>query len=159
MSGRVVFLDCDGVLNSDAWQRTHSAADALSPAHVGRVDAFCRNMGAAVVVVSAWRYFYDLDKLRAKLATAGLTVPVLGAVGTLAPGAISLGSDDGRVAGAEAWLAAHPEVRAWVVFDDDPGQPWTGALWEGRWVRPNEMHGISAQDIVAGVWILGRDAR
>ena len=159
MSVRVVFLDFDGVLNSDAWLRTYRAADALSPEHVGRVDAFCRGMGAAVVVVSAWRYFHDLDDLRAKLATAGLTVPVLGAVGTLAPGTLSVGSDDGRVGGAEAWLHAHPETRAWVVLDDDPEQPWPGALWEGRWVRPNGMHGVTPQDIAAGVWILGRDAR
>lgn len=155
---RVVFLDFDGTLSSDEWLRTHRAADALSPAHVLRVDALCREMGAAVVIVSSWRYFTPCFELAAKLSAAGLTVPVLGAVDELPPGELGR-ADDGRADGAARWLELWPTVRSWVVLDDDPNAGWERARWKDCWVHVDWMHGVQPADIARAREILGRDAR
>jgi len=154
---RVVFVDFDGVLNDDAWLDA-GRGKVLSPDHVARLDALCRSAGAAVVVVSAWRYFTRQAELRAMLADAGLTAPVLGAVGS------DRGPDDGRAEHAVAWLAATPTVRSWVVLDD--AYDWTGntadgtaTTFAGRWVRVDGAVGLTDADVARAGAMLRRDAR
>lgn len=148
--GRVVFLDFDGTVTNDAWVATKRVND-LAPELVARVDALCVEMGAAVMVASAWRCFTALDDLRAGLTRAGLTVPVLGAVDH------ARGVDDGRDRFAALWLALHPEVTSWVVLDD--AYPWSGAAWQERVVVPDGAVGVTDADIAQAAKILAQRAR
>lgn len=161
---RVVFVDFDHVLNNNAWLDAGRGRE-LSPDHIARLDTLCRGAGAAVVVVSGWRYFTRQAELAALLAAAGLTAPVLGAVGC------DRGEDDGRVKHAAAWLAATPTVRSWVVLDDGGngvGKPYTWTwradkdgpdLFAGRWVRVDGAHGLTDADVSRAAAMLRRDAR
>ncbi len=160
----VVFLDFDGVLNSAAHYsaavagcRTHDEAiDAalargLDPVRVARVQRICGETGAAVVIVSGWRRWAPVEVLAERLAAAGLTAPVIDAVGGLRF------SGETRATATQEWLAAHPEVAAWVVLDDDSLQHWRWAggaapWWAGRIVHP--VDGITDADADAAVAIL-----
>lgn len=109
---RLVFLDFDGVLNSDAFFRREPGADIdndLDPRAVGRLDRLCREAGASVVVTSTWRLEMPLDALCELLATHGLGAEVVGTTPSL-PG----------VRGHEirSWLKSHSGWRSYVILDD-----------------------------------------
>jgi hypothetical protein len=160
----VVFLDLDGVCNDDAHYsaavagcRTHAEAivaalaRGLDPVRVARVERVCAAVGASVVIISGWRRYATTEQIGASLAAAGLTAPVVGAVGGLRY------SGETRAQATQEWLRAHPEVTAWVVLDDDERQHWrwaggAAAWWAGRIVHP--VDGITEADADAAAAIL-----
>jgi len=161
----VVFLDFDGVLNSDAHLRAVQAASPerivawspavgvamLDPVRVAHVQRICDETGASVVIVSGWRRWAPVDVLAECLAAAGLAAPVIDAVGGLRF------CGETRVTATREWLAAHPDVTAWVVLDDDERLHWWWAggaapWWAGRIVHP--VDGITDADADAAVAIL-----
>ena len=90
----VVALDLDGVCNDDAFIRaalaghgviaqwnTDLAARTLDPVRVARVQRVCDAAGASIVLVTGWRRWASAEDITACLRGAGLTAPVLGAVG------------------------------------------------------------------------------
>ena len=90
----VVALDLDGVCNDDAFiasalaghgaiaqWNTALAARTLDPVRVARVQRVCVATGASVVLVTGWRRWASAEDITACLRAAGLTAPVLGAVG------------------------------------------------------------------------------
>lgn len=87
---RLLLLDFDGVLNSDAYfesagfrEATTGLSDAevmltqqahhLDPARVALVNRLVEALGAAVVVSSSWRLRHSLDELNTLLASRGAT--------------------------------------------------------------------------------------
>lgn len=144
VSDAVVFVDFDGVLNDDEWLRR--TAHEMNPERVYYLEMLCRRANASVVVASAWRCFTSLDDLRALLRRAGLTVPVLDAVGC------DSGPDCGRAKHAALWLDAHPEVRRWVALDD--AYPWKGPKWRGRVVMTDGAVGLTGADAARALAIL-----
>lgn len=159
----VVFLDLDGVCNDDAFIRAAFAGHGpiggwnpelafrtLDPLRVARVQAICDRTGAVVVIVSGWRWV-PAETITDCLRHAGLTAPVLGAVG-----GVRMHSED-RVGGTAEWLAAHPEATRWAIVDDTR-RPWSRELWgddrwEARLVCPRD--GITEEDVERVVAILG----
>ena len=117
---RVIFLDLDGVLNSDAHcQRANAelgltsrqgfydvfapkgaegyrelsvtaAVRLLERGRCEMLDALCRDVGASLVVVSSWRRFAGVKTFREVFRAAGLTAPVVGVVGGSRCGTISV---------------------------------------------------------------------
>ena len=140
----VVFVDFDGAPNDDTWRRR--TAHEPSPPHAARPNGLRPDADAAVVVSSGWRCFTALDDLRALLSRAGLTVPVLGAV------ECDCDPDCGRAKHSERWLDAHPEVRRWVVLDDE--YPWLGPKWRGRVVMTDGAVGLTGADAARALAIL-----
>lgn len=78
---KLVFLDIDGVLNSDAWFARSPprdwGLDHLDPEAVARVDWLASNTAARIVISSTWRLVYPLDEIRAMLAAKGLRAPIV----------------------------------------------------------------------------------
>lgn len=87
---RLLFLDFDGVLNSDAYfaspellATTGGLSDAevmlldrerhLDPAKVALVNSLVERFELSVVISSSWRLQYSLDELNALLAKRGAT--------------------------------------------------------------------------------------
>ncbi len=135
---KILFLDIDGVLNSDEWyaRRRQKLGDLshLDPALVARAGEVASRSGASVVISSAWRMHRDLEELRAVLGAAGLRAPILGETPVL-----SDGEPDGLNRAAEIlrWLERHTHeaftgrtepVRAFAILDDLPDfgplAPW-----------------------------------
>ena len=155
----VVFLDFDGVLNSASWRAATVAmfpgvcswspalgVAMLDPERVARVQRICDETGARVVIVSGWRRWAPVEVIAECLRAAGLTAPVIDAVGGVKM------SGDLRAAATREWLRAHPEVSAWVVLDDarDLWAPRDVPAWlAGRLVCP--VDGITDADAEAAL--------
>ena len=116
---RVLFLDFDGVLNSEASFRlekrrsTQDISNTLS-------ELACANLqyvldqapDLKLVISSTWRLLHDIDYLRMKLVQYGVDASrVVG----ITPA--TLGRDRGHE--LKLWLAEYPEVLQFVVVDDD----------------------------------------
>src|SRR5581483_10162693 len=110
MGDVVVFLDLDGVCNDAAFVRAalvayptvtawsmEAARATLDPVRIARVQRVCETAAASVVLVTGWRRWASAEEITACLRAAGLTAPVLGAVG-----GVKL-SADLRAMAAEEW--------------------------------------------------------
>ena len=79
---RVIFLDFDGVLNSDSFFRANDGRyvpGALDPGAVARLTALVARTGAKVVIASTWRLDYTLERIREILAKHGFVGEVIAA--------------------------------------------------------------------------------
>lgn len=111
---KVLFLDIDGVLNSlrtaVALQQGGRRPKNLDPVAVRLVDWVCREAGAKVVIISAWRLNHSVDQLNRLFRRHGANdIEVVGLTGY---------SGHGRGAEISDWLAANPQVKRYVVVDD-----------------------------------------
>lgn len=114
---RIVFLDIDGVLTRPSVHvayRDKGVWNRASPVATRLLDRLCRDAGALVVICSAWRKIHTRLEIEHTLRRGGFR------------GALHedwcTGVDEEGIRGDEvrAWLAAHPEVTAHVVIDDEP---------------------------------------
>ena len=112
---KVLFADCDGVLNSERWFKEDlRLGDAslglrsIDPVAVDMLREVLRVTGAMPVLTSLWRLS---DVCVQTLRDAGLpiteTTPLLR-------------GDANRGEEIAAWLEAHPEVTCFAIVDDDP---------------------------------------
>lgn len=128
---KVVFLDFDGVVSTDA-QRLKAAKQRLA-AHehlcrplVQRVNRIVDATGAHVVVSTNWRIEYSKDALEQILRNAGATFPLLSTTPTSRPPQAPSSSHitesyPTRGHEIEAWLEGCGEmVDAFVILDDLP---------------------------------------
>lgn len=123
---KVIFLDIDGVLNSEVfWTtqkqhirkqlaleagRTKDEASALAnidPEGVARILKIVKETGAEIVVSSTWRYD---DCLNYKLRFMGIPHTY---------GITPWSRDRHRGSEIKEWLDEHPEVTNYVIIDDD----------------------------------------
>jgi HAD domain in Swiss Army Knife RNA repair proteins len=148
---RVVFLDIDGVLNSDRFFAEHPwpdgaswwSAAAIDPAAVQRVNALVAQTDAVVVLSSSWRKRASLDELNELLASRGLARPVIDVTPRLYRSVDGLRLTRGDE--ILAWLAAWsgPMVEAFVALEDEEA---LGAV-EPRCVRVDSLVGLTAGDV------------
>lgn len=139
---RVIFLDIDGVLNSEAYARTleekhrqlghtsevpcgcfklfsHIDRDAVS-----RLNRLVAETSAKIVVISTWRKKFGVPELQALLVDHGLVGEVIATTpdGYRTPELRQGLAPDARIfRGHEIdfWLQQHPEVDGFVILDDD----------------------------------------
>ncbi len=76
----ILYLDFDGVLNSNDWIWTHSGPDDrddefahIDPSRVDIVNTIVDKFDCKVVISSAWRVLFSLFELRRGLASKGAT--------------------------------------------------------------------------------------
>lgn len=158
---KILFLDIDGVLNSDEWfARRRPRLDDLShldPELVARADQIAGRAGASVVISSAWRMHRELEDLRQVLRAAGLRAPILDETPVL-----SDGEPDGLNRAAEIlrWLEGHTHraftegtepVRAFAILDDLPD---FGPL-APRHVATDPAVGLQPPDVARAIELLG----
>jgi len=134
---KALFLDVDGVLNSQAWMKRCAGVNLLGvdPEAVARVQEIVARTGAKVVLSSTWRLVNTLVGilLRSK-------VPVFDKTPDLVRQAGGMCNERPRSDEIEAWLAAHPEVTAWAILDDDEDAGY-GAC-EPHFVQTNPQMGL-----------------
>lgn len=124
---KVIFLDFDGVLNSQgsfiyetARRRKRHEIGVKGPVNETLCNVCTANFqtildtyrDVKIVISSTWREMFDLDWLRAKLASYHIdSSRVIG----------KTPSDWGGNRGIEIqlWLNAHPEVTHYIVIDDN----------------------------------------
>lgn len=130
---KVVFLDCDGVLNHVGcdWSGSVHPIDANC---VSRVRGLRERTGAKIVLSSVWRLG---GSGRAALEAAGLFVD---SITPDLPGGLT-----NRAIEIRAWLEAHPQVTRWAVLDDEEDAD----LGDGSFFK-TEFDGQALTEAIAG---------
>ena len=160
---KLVFLDIDGVLNSDAWFARSPpldwGLDHLDPEAVARVDRLASATAARIVISSAWRLVYPLDELRAMLAAKGLRAPIIDRTPEIpadfAEGRVRA-KEIARWLGAQALRARGQEgaVESFVILDDLEN---FGPL-ERFCVRTQFASGLLDEHVIRATALLGTTA-
>jgi len=168
---KVLFLDMDGVLNSQEWfEKNHAARIAFKNTHgmgasdvqfihplghidpdaVARLNCICDAVDFKIVLSSSWRIIISLDDLRIALTHKGFRhVDRLIDVTPSLP----LKSDENR-RGMEikAWLDQHPDVTQYVVLDDDSFD--IVKIHPHNFVHTNWKIGLTGLDVVHAISVL-----
>jgi len=122
---RVLFLDFDGVLHPSGGKPGYSLPFCWVP-ELAEDLAFHGDVG--LVVHSSWMERYSVEDMREFLEPLGPRL--LGAVG---PGI--------KAQSVLAFLRAHPEIRQWLVIDDDASQ--FGSEFNGSLLSCDPATGLS----------------
>ena len=160
----VVFLDIDGVLNSNFWNETHtkelSDGSLIDDEKIGLLAELLHRTNAEIILHSGWRFWFDSKgnplrkeavKLLELLADAGLSID--GFTPDLTTEEIRRTKKFSLVKADEilAWLHAHPDVTGWVVLDD---LDLHHARIERHQVKTDQTVGLTLEDVAKAEEIL-----
>ena len=131
MAAKVIFLDIDGVLNSNFWNEDHqreiSDGKYIDIEKVKLLSELVKKSGASIILHSGWRFWFDEDaqptRSEAKYLTELLKsegMIVAGMTPDLTTEEIRKSKRFSAVKADEilTWLKDHPETENWVVLDD-----------------------------------------
>jgi hypothetical protein len=116
---KIIFLDIDGVCNSEQWYRSDeyylnlSKDPDLDPHIIERLNQFTNDTGVKLVISSSWKYDnYCLERL----TRAGLNNIV-----DSTPNLIFSVPYDEFCKGIEirSYLDSHPEIERYLILDDE----------------------------------------
>lgn len=165
MSLRIVFLDFDGVLNSNEWLRktvekrmseasTASGCDPasdLDPKKVKILNRIIKETGAKVVFSTSWRCAYSVELLESFLRKHGFVGECIGrTIEEFPDGQIFRSREEEIREWLESWDAS-PEgedIAAWCAIDD------TNLKLGENFVRTNVWKGITHKDAERAIKIL-----
>ncbi|MCH5271555.1 MAG: hypothetical protein J1E83_12535 [Lachnospiraceae bacterium] len=128
---RVIFLDIDGVLNSNFWNDSHqreiSDGTLIDVEKVKLLSRLVKSTNAKIVLHSGWKHWFDQDlkplrleaeKLRMMFEREGLLLEDI--TPDHSTEEIRRSKKFSLVKAGEilAWLAEHGDVDSWIVMDD-----------------------------------------
>lgn len=114
---KVVFLDIDGVLNGQAYQKIATESPPIDQTRLPILKEILDKSGAKVVLTSSWRTGWEPGcSFDATLREGGILIHDVTPRVSLRPFEIA------------AWLKEHPEVESFVILDDTPPSPGWGTL-------------------------------
>lgn len=136
---RVIFLDFDGVLNSEASLRMEIRKKAKEKNDVRINETLCHLScsnfqfilesvsDVKVVIISTWRLLFPIDWLKNRLSFYGIdSSRVIGVTPSVVSGY--------RGQEIKQWLDAHPDVTDFVIVDDASDmEPYTDNLVQTSW--------------------------
>jgi len=119
---RILFLDIDGVLNSDLWYQSEPQSQIegplkhFDPRCVSILNRLLKKIHAKVVLSSTWRLKYSLSEMQRILLAAGLQLDLIGFTPDLKA------HNDAALRGNEIlkWCMDHEDVIGcrWKDFQD-----------------------------------------
>lgn len=155
--GKVIFLDIDGVLNSNFWIGSHSQEISdkmpVDGEKVRLLAELVKRTGAKIVLHSGWKYRFDremkplcpeAEDLRGMLQKENLFIADI--TPDHSTEEIRRNKKFSLVKAGEilAWLAAHEDVESWIVIDD---LDLHNAEIQTRQIKTNPETGLTAGDI------------
>lgn len=154
---RVLFLDIDGVLNSNFWNDSHqkeiSDGTLIDEEKIKILALLVKKTKAKIILHSGWRIWFDyeLKPLRTEakrlvelLEKEGLSID--GLTPDLTTEEIRRTKKFSLVKADEilSWLKLHDNVTKWVVLDD---LDLHNAQIEQHQVKPDQTLGLTLEDI------------
>lgn len=154
---KVIFLDIDGVLNSNFWNDNHqkeiSDGILIDAEKVKLLAGLVRETGARIILHSGWKYWFDENanslrkeavRLQSMLVEEGLKIA--GITPDHSTEEIRRTKRFSLIKAGEilAWLGEHTEVEQWVVIDDLDLHNEEVAKYQ---VRPDASVGLSLEDV------------
>jgi hypothetical protein len=181
---RVIFLDVDGVLNSEKFHLTlmerhrqlghteppspkrETTCDCfrlerqIDPEAVARLNRLVAATGAKIVVSSSWRKLIDPPELRRVLKSHGLIAEIVGETpdGWDDPELVAAyGHPDRLFRGHEIdfWLKRHPEVDRFVILDDCSDM----VMHKNRLVQTDVEEGLLDDHVDLAIRMMSWDGR
>jgi hypothetical protein len=161
---KVIFLDIDGVLNSNFWVESHqqeiSDGTFIDKEKIELVAKIVDNTGALLVIHSGWRFWFDntmqpirkeAQKLIDLLLDSGLSIYAM--TPDLTTEEIRKTKMFSKVKAAEIflWLKQNPNVHKWIVLDDLDLHNDELAL---RQVSTNAQIGLTEKDVDKAIELL-----
>lgn len=155
---KIIFLDCDGVINSIQWEVVRKDMppasvidDAIDPRCLERIVSICKVTGAKIVLSSDWRISWPFARTRLECAgiPEGLIMdctPVLNTVHGM--------HHHSRGEEIQAWLDVHDDVYDYVIIDDR--EDFLQDQVRLHLVHVNNWVGITEKDRLAAVEMLSR---
>ena len=154
---KVLFLDIDGVLNSNFWNDNHqreiSDGTLIDEQKIKLLAQLVKKTKIKIILQSGWRVWFD-DKLKPTrkeaqrlvemLAEEGLTID--GVTPDLTTEEIRRTKKFSMVKADEIllWLKEHEDVSAWVVLDD---LDLHNIQVEEHQVKPDQRVGLTMDDV------------
>ncbi len=180
----VIFLDVDGVLNSEAYAikldekhrqlghtepsspKRETTCDCFKLYHqidrdaIERLNRLVAATDAKIVVSSTWRKLFDLPDLRQMLEGHGLVGEIIGATpeGHDEPEMLAVyGHVERMYRGYEIdfWLRSHPEVDRFVILDDGSDM----AMHKNRLVQTDCEDGLLDDHVDLAIRVMGWDGK
>lgn len=115
---KVIFLDCDNVVNSIQWEVVRKDMppasvidDAIDPRCLARIVSICSETRAKIVLSSDWRINWPFARTR--LERAGMPEGVIIDRTPVVPDVILSRGDE-----IQAWLNEHDYVYNYIIIDD-----------------------------------------
>ncbi len=156
---KVIFLDFDGVLNSEEYSRLrnimgakdsgsfmHRSSGQVDPVAVARLNRIVESTGAAVCISSTWRRLHIIGELNAILRERGFAGRVVGATPWL---------NKPRGLEIQDWLdleGQRHDVEAFVILDDDADMEHL----MDHLVQTNGAAGLEDHHVERAIAMLGR---
>ena len=163
---KVVFLDIDGVLNSNFWNDSHqneiSDGTLVDKEKIKLLAQLVYNTNSKIILHSGWRIWFNSEtkpvckeaqRLVDLLAYEGLSID--GLTPDLTTEEIRKNKKFSFVKADEilSWLKSHNEVSGWVVLDD---LDLHNEKIECHQVKPDQTIGLTVEDIEEAEKILFR---
>lgn len=161
---KVIFLDIDGVLNSEFWNDSHqkeiSDGSLNDEENVVLLGKLVRETEASIILHSGWRFWFDeklhplrkeAEHLRNLLEKEG--VYIVGRTPDYTTEEIRRTKKFSLVKAAEilGWLADHQEVERWVVIDDLDLHNAEIAMHQ---IKTDPSIGLTMEDVEEAVMLL-----
>lgn len=158
---KIIFLDIDGVLNSNFWNENHqreiSDGSLIDVEKVGLLGEIVRRTDAGIVLHSGWKFWFGQDlkpnrqeseRLVELLENEGLAIQDI--TPDFSTEEIKRTKKFSLVKAAEIfeWLKQHPEVKQWVVLDDLDLHSEELARHQ---VRTDQVVGLTKEDVELAV--------
>lgn len=165
---KVIFLDIDGVLNSDEWyedffgNELYKKVDKkgnqvydhdLSFKHIALLNSIATCVkDVGIVITSTWRF--DMEDTEARLKKQGLTIPIIGITDTNNSAGIY-----GTVPrGMQIYKWIHDEIKKtgdsllnYVIFDDDIDMLY---VQRNNFIHIDYLKGLTKKDVEKAIQIL-----
>jgi len=149
---RVIFLDVDGVLNSN---QSGFGMNKVDPQMVARLEKLVQATGAKIVISSSWRSIFSLNQIKGLLRQMGAPTASHAVIDRTPVGEGNRGQE------IQEWLELDPErakvnpahegVQAYVILDDTnemtPQQ-------QPNMVQTNPQFGLTDADVAEAISIL-----
>lgn len=168
---KILFLDVDGVLNSqETFRKRHAAyeaakaedAEAVLNEHafplghldtdlIERLNVICERTGCHIVVSSTWRITRTPEEVAELLTQKGFRY------GNVVIDRTGRNADDRRGGEIQDWLDKHPEVTHYVILDDDTADiigDYTDKKHPNNFVHTDHKLGLQDADVERAILIL-----
>lgn len=154
---KIIFLDIDGVLNSNDWNDNHQKeigdGTLIDVEKIRLLSQLIKNTGAEIILHSGWKYWFDFDlkplrkeaeRLRFLLAEEG--IKIAGITPDHATEEIRQSKRFSLVKAGEilAWLAENKDITKWIVIDD---LDLHNAEIEQHQIRTDANIGLAMEDV------------
>ncbi len=154
----IIFLDIDGVLNSDEWNYEHkkeiSEGILVDAEKIHLLGKLVENTNAKIVLHSGWRFWFDAKMLPLR-KEAGIFLKLLenenmyieDCTPDLTTEEIRKTKQFSLVKADEIlkWLSQHEDVKNWMVFDD---LDLNNAEITNHQIKTNRSSGLTLENII-----------